>query len=117
MNGLFCGGKHDMTICWEDGLKAKMPQGKMAIADCGYASALPDEAAMLAMPNHLDDKKLKNFKSHARAQHETFNGCIRNFGCLQDTFCHEFNKHKMDFEAVCIIVQDQMDGGAQLFSV
>ncbi len=94
-----------------------MPQGKMAIADRGYTSSIPDEAAMLAIPSHLDDKKLKNFKSRARAPHETFNGRIRSFRCLQDTFRHGFDKHKIAFEAICVIVQYQMDGGARLFRV
>ncbi len=86
MNGPFRGGKHDLEVFREDGLKAKIPQGKIAIADRGYRTDRTDEQEMLALPNDLDDKELKNFKSRARMRHESVNGRIKFFECLSNTF-------------------------------
>ena len=83
----------------------------MAIANYSYTLIFSDKAAILAIPNHFD-KNLKNSKSYMRAQYETFNSPIWIFECLQNTFYHGFNKYKMAFDAICIIIQYQMDGGA-----
>ena len=58
-----------------------------------------------------------NQQSRARARHETFNSRIKNFGCLEQRFRHGMEKHRICFEAVCVIVQYQMDNGAPLFDV
>ena len=45
---------------------------------------------------------------------------IKSFKCLSDVFHHGMEKHKVAFEAVCVIVQYryyQMDNGAELFDV
>jgi hypothetical protein len=65
INGPFRGGKHDMTIFREDGLKAKMlfTQSKIANADRGYATSRADEVGILATPNQMDPEALRNFKS------------------------------------------------------
>ena len=56
-------------------------------------------------------------QSRARARHETFNGRIKNFGCLDDRFRHGMEKHKICFEAVCVIVQYQLENGSPLFDI
>ena len=118
MNGPFPGGRHDLTIFREDGLKAKIKPGKMVIADGGYRNSdCPDEVEMIAIPDSMDSEELYNFKIRARQRHETFNGRIKHFRCLSDTFHHSFEQHKVAFEAVCVIVQYQMDNGAKLFAV
>jgi hypothetical protein len=92
-----------------------MPPGKLAIADRGYISAGRDEQAMLSTPNDLDDERVAKFKSRARARHESFNGRLKFFDILQNTFRHGEARHKIAFEAVCVIVQYQMDNGSPLF--
>lgn len=97
-------------------LKHKIMPNKLVIADTAYQSSEPD-LQMLATPNTNDSSELKNFKSRARLRHETFNGRLKFFKCLADVFRHGVDKHKMAFEAVCVIVQYQMDNGAELYAV
>jgi DDE superfamily endonuclease len=118
MNGPFRGGKHDMTIFRDDGLKDKLQaSGKLAIADGGYKSSDPDESMILAVPSKMDSRELSEFKARARCRHESFNGRIKNFSVLTGTFRHDFDKFKVSFEAVCVIIQYQMDNGAELYAV
>jgi len=105
-----------MTV-FREGLKGQMSPGKKAICDGGYATSAPDEVSMMAFPNSLDHPDLKKFKSRARCRHETVNGWIKNFQSMSETFCHGMIKHKMAFEAICVIVQYQMDNGAYIFDV
>lgn len=116
INGPFKGGTHDMVI-FRDKLLKKIPEGKLVIADGGYSSQVPSERARLSLPNTVDSPALKNFKSRARSRHESFNGRIAKFGCLNDTFKQSIGFHKDAFTAVCVMVQYQMDNGAELFSV
>ncbi|KAI2500860.1 hypothetical protein MHU86_13580 [Fragilaria crotonensis] len=113
MNGPFLGSKHDVTIFRDDGLKVNTTLGKKGIADQGYRG----EKAILCTPNSHDSTELRNFKSRARARHETFNSRIKNFACLDQRFRHGMEKHKICFEAVCVIVQYQLENGAPLFDV
>ena len=115
ISGPHRGGKHDLTI-FREGLKAKMPPGKRAIADRGYVTNQPDER-MLSTPSAKDSKELNNFKSRARLRQETFNGRLKFFCCLAETFRHGLDKHKLALEAVCVIVQYQMDNGSEIFAV
>jgi len=116
INGPFKGGTNDITI-FQSGLNRKIGRNQKAIADRGYNCSNPDDARKLATPNNTDSKELKNFKSRARARHETVNGRIKNFACAAETFRHGMAKHKIAFEAVCVMVQYQMDNGSHIFEV
>ena len=114
INGPKKAGKNDKTIFQErNGLKDRLADGpgKMGVADGGY------EMGFLCIPNSLDSKELKNFKSRARCRHESLNGRLCNFKILQDKFRHGMKNHKIAFEAVAVIVQYQMDNGSPLFEV
>jgi hypothetical protein len=50
-------------------------------------------------------------------EHETFNSRLKNFHCLDDRFRHGIDKHKICFEAICVIVQYQLENGSPLFDV
>lgn len=116
INGPFRGGFHDLDMV-RNGLKAKMnaaPVGKRAICDRAYKSSRPDEQ-FLSTPDTMDPPELFNFKSRARLRHETFNGRLKKYEILQQTFRHGVGKHKDVFEAVCVIVQYQLDNGSLLF--
>jgi DDE superfamily endonuclease len=115
ISGPHPGGKHDLTI-FREGLKAKIRPGKLVIADRGYRTSRDDEA-MLCPPDEVDSPALNNFKSRARLQHETFNGRLKRFQCLSETFRHTQEKHRLAFEAVCVITQYQMDNGSPLYEV
>ncbi|KAL7578758.1 hypothetical protein ACA910_015989 [Epithemia clementina (nom. ined.)] len=116
INGPFRYGVHDLTVFCH-GLLNELADGKMAIADRGYISSKPMESHKLATPNACDSTALARFKSRARARHETFNLRIKCFDILLETFHHSLDKHKFAFEAVCVIVQYQIDNGAALFDV
>lgn len=115
INGPFRGGEHDKVI-YTKGLQEKIPQGKKIIADRVYGGkAQPDDNIKLALPNACDDKQLANFKSRVRARHESFNGRLKMFKCLSDTYRHNSDKHKYVFFAVAVMVQYQMDNGSPMF--
>jgi hypothetical protein len=80
------------------------------------SQATPEEHERLALPNPIDNPVLANFKARARARHESFNGRLKFFESLNKTFCHNSDNHVHIFEAVCVIVQYQMDNGAELFA-
>jgi DDE superfamily endonuclease len=120
MNGPFKAGKYtDIKIFREKGLRQQMPNGKKAIADKGY-NGEPD---FLATPNRMDSHVLKKFKRRARARHESLNTRLKNFKCLAHTWRHgslgddRDLKHQAAFEAVCVIVQYEMEIGKGLFDI
>lgn len=108
-------GVHDMTI-FRSGLKKKVKPHKLVVADRGYRSGRPDEKFM-STPNEMDSKEVAKFKSRARCRQESFNGRLKNFSVLADTYRHDITKHKFVLQAVVVIVQTQIDLGASLFEV
>lgn len=113
MAGPFPAGNSDINIFRKGGLKEKLPCGKKAIGDRGYRG----EKEKISTPNSMDDEELKKFKRRARARHESFNSRIKNFSCLRERFRHKEHKHKICFEAVCVICQYQLELGSPLFDV
>lgn len=111
MNGPFKASRHDITIFRRAGLKDMIPPGHRVIADNGYKG----EAIVVSTPNSHEPSVLRKFKSRARARHESFNGRLKNFRILDERFRHGVNKHQVAFEAVCVIVQYQMELGSPLF--
>jgi hypothetical protein len=124
IHGPFPAGVPDITIFRSPGgLKSKMPDGKHATADRGYGGE-----KQLRMPNTFDTELAKNFKKRAQARHETFNARIKSFKILNSRFRHSHNgrkrdgvtvhdNHKAVFEAVCVLLQYDMDNGHPLFAV
>ena len=53
----------------------------------------------------------------AHARHEAFNGRLKSFKVLAEKFRHGQEKHKSVFEAVCVIVQYDMENGRPLFDI
>jgi hypothetical protein len=109
------GAEHDMTIFRQE-LKQKIKPWKRIIGDRGYISSQPDER-ILSTPNKFDSKELAKFKSRARLRQETFNGRLKNFRALKETYRHAQEKHRYVMEAVCVTVQYQMDNGSPIFDV
>ncbi|GKY90941.1 hypothetical protein MPSEU_000066900 [Mayamaea pseudoterrestris] len=113
MNGPFPAGQPDIKIFREQGLKDMIPQGKRVIGDNGYRG----EKNIISTPNSSDPAPVRKFKSRARARHETFNARIKAFHCIKQVFRHGIDKHKVAFEAVCVICQYQLENGSALFDV
>ena len=113
MNGPFKAAEHDITVFRNRGLMAKLKQGKRVIADRGYKG----EALWLSVPNAHDSKALAKFKSRARCRHEAFNGLLKKYGCLAETFTHGDEKHKLAFEAIAVTCQCKLNCGTLLFDV
>jgi hypothetical protein len=115
ISGPFRGGEHDMTILRKGGLLDKIADGKLGVADRGYKG---EKAAWkLSLPNAYDPKELNNFKSRSRLRQETFNGRLKFFNVLSETFRHGFEMHHLVFEAVVVTVQYKMDNGSPIFAV
>ena len=115
------GAVQDKEMFLDCGLKDLLLPNEMIIADRGFLfdeKKHPELVTMFATPNlGVDSKELNNFKSRARCRHETFNGRIKNFSILQDKYHHAYDNHHFAVEAVCVIVQYQMENGAELFAV
>merc|ERR1711915_71933 len=93
ISGPHRGAEHDKTI-FKMGLQHRIPAGKKVICDRAYGSKdNPQENEKLALPNLCDGKELGNFKARLRCRHETFNGRIKFFKALQDTFRHGEKNH------------------------
>lgn len=82
----------------------KIADGKLVVADRGYQTSDPKEK-MMSTPNLMDDKETSNFKSRAWCRQESFNGRIKNFASLCDTYRHHLDKHKFVLGAVVGIIQ------------
>jgi hypothetical protein len=124
INGPFPAGVPDLALYRQPGgLKSKMPDGKYATADRGYRG----EPA-LRTPNPFDSEKAKHFKKRSQARHETFNARIKSFKILSTRFRHRHTAHGKEgvtchdnhgavFEAVCVILQYDMESGHPLFAI
>lgn len=112
-NGPFPAGQSDLAVFRKiGGLKSIMPDGMQLIGDNGYQGEV-----IVSTPNELDSNFVKNFKERVRARHETFNKRIKEFKILDERFRHGVEKHKIAFEAICVIVQYDMENGRPLFDV
>lgn len=111
INGPRPAGSHPDITLFREGLKDIIPDGRKVIGDRGYRG----ESNLISTPNPHDAKELRDFKSRARARHETLNGRLKNFQVLSGRFRHKQDNHKTVFEAICVIVQYQLENGSPLF--
>ena len=112
VNDPFKASKHDITI-FRSALKAKIPKGKLVIADLGYRG----EKKIIAVPNSHDVAEVRDFKGRARARQESFNKKIKNCKVLSEKFRHGVEKHQMCFQACVVLAQYQLENGSPLFDV
>jgi hypothetical protein len=113
INGPFNAGEPDISIARKPGgLVDSILQGKKAIADKGYKG----EPNKISVPNPHDSEVTKQYKNRARSRHETFFKRIKDFGILQQRFRSKIEKHKIAFEAVCVVVQYDIEDGHPLFA-
>lgn len=124
INGPFPAGIPDITIFRkEGGLKSKIPDGKYGTADRGYIGE-----PKLRTPNSRDTQLAKDFKKRSQARHETFNARLKNFKILSTRFRHRHtphgkqpvtchDNHRSAFEAVCVLLQFDMENGHPLLPI
>ena len=118
VNGPFKAGNNDTQIYNERGLKAKVPVGKYLLGDLGYQGA-----GKVITANPYKSYSAKAFKRKHRARIEHYNGRLKSFGILNQTFRHKggncngsrFEKQKIVMRAVNVIVVIQLDNGFPLF--
>ena len=122
VNGPFRGGKGDRDIFRtgdvEDpdrkALQEMIIDGKKVIADSAYkAKDLP----MITVARDGHTKETAKFISRAKTRQESFNGKMKNFNILSETFRHGIHKHKTCFEACLVICTYQIERSAPLFDV
>jgi len=124
INGPFKCGKADMTVFRSStknvlkSIREASGVDKMMIGDSKYRKGpgFEDEVGMFAPPSRIDNETLKMFKSRVRCRQETFNGRLKNFMFPALRFRGKEDNHKAAMEAVCVMVQYQMDNGAPIFS-
>lgn len=117
VSGPYPGGMSDLDMMRASGLQELLSEKeKIAMLDRGFRSKDPNESKFHAYPDEIDDPELHKFKSRCRLRQETFNRRLRHFTILLNTFVYGFDKHKIAFEAVVVIVQYQMDLGSPIFA-
>jgi DDE superfamily endonuclease len=106
VSGPYEAGMPDIEMARQPGgILTKIPEGKKIIADKAYRG----EPEKLTCPNLHDSLQVASFKARARARHETFNKRIKDYQITRQEFRHSHGKHKIAFEAVCVLVQYDVD--------
>jgi DDE superfamily endonuclease len=106
-------GTPDIALCKETGVLEKIPAGRKIIGDKGYRG-VPDK---ITTPTGDESNNVKIFKGRARARHETINKRIKSFGIIRQQFRSDIGYHRMAFEAVCVLVQYDIESDHPLFEI
>jgi hypothetical protein len=72
---------------------------------------------IVSIKNDIDSARVKTFKRLARARHEDVNGRLKRFQVISDRFHHSINKHKIVFEAICVLTQYSLENGHPLHPI
>ena len=116
MNGPFKAHENDNGIFQSHGLKEKLQQvGKKALGDRAYAGHFDT----CSVYNNLDSDELKVFKSRVQMRHETFNGLLKQYACLNHRFRHGVHDSKFAacFEACAVLCQYRIECDEPLFEL
>ena len=131
INGPFpAGARHDSTIFrggtnamkkenWDkSALYFKIPSGKRAVGDSGYKGV-----PRVTVTRRKHSRGLKKFLTRAKQRQESFHTRLKSFHILRYRFRHgsstesKMETHKMCVEAICVIVQYDLENGHPLFEV
>jgi DDE superfamily endonuclease len=120
ISGPYKAGIPDINIFQKpNGLKSRIPNGKLAIGDQGYRG---DEKVLV--PSGYDSIGVKKFKTRARDRHEYFNHILKSLSVLRGRFHHNGNelketmkKHRSVFQAVAILVQYSLEDDRRLHNI
>ncbi|KAL7564770.1 hypothetical protein ACA910_010177 [Epithemia clementina (nom. ined.)] len=106
------GGMSDQEMLERSGILKQLKTGKLANADRGYINQ--KFVKQVLWPNPHDSKEVNNLKSRIRLRHETFNGKMSFFGCLNQTWRHTTEQHGIAFCAVAVTIQYAMNNGTAI---
>lgn len=119
-NGPFPAGAFpDLKIFRRD-LKQKLEAvGERCEADQGYRGEpltveLPDEGIFFGRDGLQQANLQHELKNRIRSRHETVNGRLKRFGCLEQRFRHKLSNHRFCFNAVVVIVQIGLEFGGEI---
>ena len=113
---IFRGGRPDEEPKDPEALIFKIPEGKKGIGDSAY-TAEAGLGGKMVVSRQEDSVALKIFKARAKARHETFNGRLKAFRVLDIPYRHRQLLHVSVFEAVCVLVQYDLEWGHPLFDM
>ena len=111
INGPFKASTSDIFI-FRQGLETIIPEGKLVIGDSGYKGS--DKVAISQVN---DSNEVKRFKNRARARQESFNGRLKRFKILAETFRYHHEKHGDVVNALCVLTQYDIENGRPLMDV
>ena len=97
-----------------DGLASRIPEGKMGFGDNGGYSKFKSK---VSTRDKMDEKDVYEYKNRALARHEIFNGRVKTWRMMSDTWIHALDKHIIVLEAICVIEQYRMENGHPLLDV
>ena len=104
INGPERGGETDAVIFKED-LASHLQPGEQCEGDGHYQMMVPQ---IFPRRVNRDETDMANA---IRARHETFNGKLKNFASMNNTFRHGLEKHAAAFRACTAITQLRIDRG------
>ena len=118
---VFRGGKVDTKVEDRDqeALFFKIPKGKLAVGDSGYKGE-PDK---IVCTDDDHDPALKSFMGRAKNRQEALHTRFRSFDILSDRFRHgtgsqeRMDLHQTCVEAICVIVQYDIENDHPLFEI
>ena len=119
VSGPFKAATHDLTIYRRPGgLRSRIPGGKRVIADRGYKGETKyGGPTTLSIRNEIDTPAVREFKRNVRARHENLNARLKKFAVLGTRFRHHVDKHAQVMDAVCVIVQYDIENGHPLMKI
>ena len=97
----------------------RIPQGKKLIGDSGYKG----EPTKISTTVAEHSRDVKEFFARAKSRQETFNTRLKFFNVLSGCFRHgkgakqKLELHKTCFEAICILVQYDLENGHPLMEI
>jgi hypothetical protein len=123
---IFCGGtqvsqsqRNDKTYWDWNALFFKIPEGKKLIGDSGYRG----EPSKISITQDEHSAEVKQFFARVKSRQETFNTRLKFFNVLSGCFRHgkgaedKLQAHKRCFEAICVLVQYDLENGHPLMEV
>jgi DDE superfamily endonuclease len=115
VNGPFRPGEYNDILMAraQNGILTMIPDGKKVMGDNGYHG----ESEKITTPNRHDSELVKRKKGRAMARQETINRRIKSYGVIKGPFRSDPSNHQMVFEAVCVLVQYDLENGSLLYEV
>lgn len=101
VNGPYPAGSWPDIKIFRHKLKHAIPPGEKVEADLGYRG----ESEFVRTPWSAVSLSDMRAASRSRARHETINGRIKSFRCLETRFRHPLDKHSVFFGTVVVLVQ------------